>query len=145
MILINSPIWYYSWIPGIMFSISYSKIRWLLISLVSPRGQPNENCQSDLTFGICLGYSLTYLYILQTWEDEAFGCTWWWWFSCSVMLDSSTAWAIACRAPLFTAFPRQEDWSGFPFPAPGVGPVSPALQADSLPLSYQRRLGGAFK
>jgi len=39
-------------------------------------------------------------------------------------------------------FPRQEYWSGFPFPTPGdllepgMEPRSPALQADSLPLSY---------
>ena len=36
-------------------------------------------------------------------------------------------------------FSRQEYWSGLPFlspgdlPEPGVGPMSPALQADSLP------------
>ena len=36
-------------------------------------------------------------------------------------------------------FPRQEYWSGLPFPSPGdlphpgIKPVSPALQADSLP------------
>ena len=39
-------------------------------------------------------------------------------------------------------YPRQEDWSGLPFPSPGDIPdseiesVSPALQADSLPLSH---------
>ena len=39
--------------------------------------------------------------------------------------------------------PRQEYWSGLSFPFlgalldPGTEPVSPALQADSLPLSYQ--------
>ena len=38
-------------------------------------------------------------------------------------------------------FPRQEYWSGLPFPSPGdltdpeIKLVSPALQADSLPLS----------
>ena len=38
--------------------------------------------------------------------------------------------------------PRQEYWSGEPFPSPGdlpdpgIKPVAPALQADSLPLSY---------
>jgi len=38
-------------------------------------------------------------------------------------------------------FPKQEYWSGwlFPFPGdlddPGIKPISPALQADSLPLS----------
>ena len=36
-------------------------------------------------------------------------------------------------------FPRQEHWSGLPFPSPGdlpdpgITPGSPALQADSLP------------
>ena len=41
-------------------------------------------------------------------------------------------------------FPKQEYWSGLPFPSPGafpdpgVEPTSPAWQADSLPL---RQLG----
>ena len=40
-------------------------------------------------------------------------------------------------------FLRQEYWSGLPFPSPGyfpnpgIDPESPALQPDSLPLSYQ--------
>ena len=44
-------------------------------------------------------------------------------------------------------FPRQEYWSGLPFPPPedlpdpGIEPMSPALQADSLPLSHQGLLG----
>ena len=35
-------------------------------------------------------------------------------------------------------FPRQEHWSGLPFPSPdpGIKPESSALQADSLPLSH---------
>ena len=39
-------------------------------------------------------------------------------------------------------FPRQEYWSGLPFPSPGDLPDpgielgSPALQVDSLPLSH---------
>ena len=49
---------------------------------------------------------------------------------------------IAHDAPLLMGFPRQEDWSGLPFPFPGdlpdpgvkpTSPVSPALQAGSLP------------
>ena len=38
-------------------------------------------------------------------------------------------------------FPRQEYWSGLPFPSPGdlpnpgIEPASPAMQVDSLPLS----------
>ena len=40
-------------------------------------------------------------------------------------------------------FPRQEYWSGLPFPSPGnlpdpgIEPMSPELQMDSLPLSHQ--------
>ena len=40
-------------------------------------------------------------------------------------------------------FPRKEYWSGLPFPSPGdlpnpgTGPMSLALEADSLPLSHQ--------
>ena len=51
-------------------------------------------------------------------------------------------WTIARQAPPSMGFPRQEYWSGLPFPSsgdlpdPGMEPVSPALQADSLPLSY---------
>ena len=45
----------------------------------------------------------------------------------------------ARQAPLSLGFPRQEYWSGLPFPSPGdlphpgIKPVSPALQADFLP------------
>jgi len=41
-------------------------------------------------------------------------------------------------APLSLEFPREEYWSGLPFPSPGdhpdpgIKPRSPALQADSL-------------
>ena len=44
-----------------------------------------------------------------------------------------TAWTIACQVPLSMGFPRQEYWSGFPFPSPGyllnpgIEPRSPAL------------------
>ena len=43
------------------------------------------------------------------------------------------------QGPLSMGFPRKDYWSGLPFPAPGdlpnpgIEPVSPALQADSLP------------
>ena len=45
---------------------------------------------------------------------------------------------MACQAPLSMGFPRQENWSGVPFPSlgglpdPGIKPGSLALQADSL-------------
>ena len=49
---------------------------------------------------------------------------------------------IAHPAPLSMGFPRQEYWSGLPFPSPGdlpnpgIKPASPALQVDSLLLSH---------
>ena len=49
-----------------------------------------------------------------------------------------TPWTV--QALLSTGFPRQEYWSGLPFPPPGDLPdpgmevTSPALQADSVPL-----------
>ena len=51
-------------------------------------------------------------------------------------------WTVARQAPQSIEFSRQEHWSGLPFPLPGDlphsgmepgSPVSPALQADSLP------------
>ena len=30
-----------------------------------------------------------------------------------------TPWTVARQAPLFMGFPRQEYWSGLPFPSPG--------------------------
>ena len=53
--------------------------------------------------------------------------------------DSATPWTVALQAPLFMGFSRQEYWSGLPFPSPGdflypgTEPMSPALQAESLP------------
>ena len=51
-------------------------------------------------------------------------------------------WTVARQALQSIEFSRQKHWSGLPFPLPGdlphsgmepVSPVSPALQADSLP------------
>jgi len=48
----------------------------------------------------------------------------------------ATPWTAARQAPLSMAFPRQEYWSGLPFPSPrdlldpGMEPGSPASQAD---------------
>ena len=62
-------------------------------------------------------------------------------FSCVQLFV--TQWTVTYQAPLSMGFPRQEYWSGWPCSPPGnlPGPgmeftfaVSPALQADSLPL-----------
>ena len=47
-------------------------------------------------------------------------------------------------SPLSMEFPRQEYWSGLPFPSPGdlpdsgIEPKFPTLQANSLPSELQR-------
>ena len=56
--------------------------------------------------------------------------------SLSLIQLFSTLWTVACQAPLSMGFPRQEFWSGLPFPFPGdllhprvepEAPASPAL------------------
>ena len=48
-------------------------------------------------------------------------------------------WTVARQAPLPMVFSRQEYWSGLSFPSPGdlpdpgIEPMSPVLQAGSLP------------
>ena len=59
----------------------------------------------------------------------------------------------ACEAPLSMGFSRQEYWSGLPCPPPGhlpnpgmepESPMSPAMQADSLPAEpLGRQIGRA--
>ena len=50
----------------------------------------------------------------------------------------ATPWTAAYQAPPSMGFPRQEYWSGLPFPSPGdlpnpgIEPRSPALEADAL-------------
>ena len=55
---------------------------------------------------------------------------------------------VACQAPPFMGFSRQEYWSGLPFPSPEdlpdpgtepESPVSSALQVDSLPAKPLRK------
>ena len=60
-------------------------------------------------------------------------------FSHSVMSNSfATPWTVAHQAPLSMGFPRQEHWSGLPFPSPGDLP-DPGIKPVSLALA-----GGFF-
>ena len=58
------------------------------------------------------------------------------------MSNSVTPRIVAHQAPLHGIFSRQEYWSRLPFPPPGdlpdpgIKPVPPELQSDSLPLSH---------
>ena len=63
------------------------------------------------------------------------------------MSDSfATLWNVAHQPPLSTGFPRQEYWSGLPFPSPrdfliqGSNLSLLHWQEDSLPLSHQEVL-----
>ena len=49
----------------------------------------------------------------------------------SVMTDSVTPWTVAHQAPLSTGFPRQEYWSGLPFPPLGDLP-DPGIKSMSF-------------
>ena len=66
-------------------------------------------------------------------------------FSCVQLFV--TPWSIAHQAPLSMGLSRWEYQSWLPFPSPGhlpnpgMEPTSPALQADSLPLSYPKSSG----
>ena len=60
-------------------------------------------------------------------------------FSCSVMSYSVTSWTVAHQAPLSMGFPRQEYWSGLPFPSPGDLP-NPGIEPTTAALA-----GGFFR
>ena len=53
--------------------------------------------------------------------------------SCSTLVIPRT---VACQAPLFKGFSRQEYWSGLPFPSPGDLPTQES-NLDLLHWSYQ--------
>ena len=59
-------------------------------------------------------------------------------------------WTVAFQAPLSMEFSRQEYQSELPYPPPGdlpdpgIEPVSPALQADSLPTELSGKLNTRY-
>ena len=56
-------------------------------------------------------------------------------FSRSVVSNSfATLWTVAYQAPLSMGFPKQEYWSGLPFPLPG-GLPDPGIEPVSLALA----------
>ena len=63
-------------------------------------------------------------------------------------------WTVDCQAPLSMGLPRQEYWSGLPFPPPGglpdpgtepASPAPPALAGDSLPPCHLEALRDCSK
>ena len=62
--------------------------------------------------------------------------------------DSETLWTVALQAPLPTEFPRQDYWSGLPFPTPGdlsdLGIEPPSLGIEPTSLASPAFAGGFF-
>ena len=59
----------------------------------------------------------------------------------SCVLPFATPWAVAHQAPLSTGFPRQEYWSGLPFPLPED---LPSTGTDPASLASPALAGGFF-
>ena len=65
---------------------------------------------------------------------------------CNQLCPSATPWTVAHQAPQSMGFPRQEYWSGLPFPSPGdlpsprTEPRSHGLQMDPLPSEPPQKL-----
>ena len=62
-------------------------------------------------------------------------------FSRSVLYNSLWPRRLACQAPLSMAFPRQEYWSGLPFPSPGIFPtqgLNPSPASALLAVRYHQ-------
>ena len=62
----------------------------------------------------------------------------------------TTPWTVACQAPLSLGFPRQEYWSGLPFPAPqdlpqpGIKSMSPVLADGFFTTEPRKPWGDAY-
>ena len=68
---------------------------------------------------------------------------------CLVTVSSDsfvTPWTVAHQAPLSMGFPRQEYWSGLPFPSPGdlpnpgIKPTTPVLTGGFFTVEPSRKL-----
>ena len=117
----------------------------------SPR--PFPPCPQVCSLHLCLYFSLANRFISRIFPDPIHMQYWVLIYGicfpltcCLVAVMSSSfasPWTAAHQVPLFMRSPRQEYWSGLPFPSPGdlpnpgIKPASPALRVDSLPLSYQ--------
>ena len=61
-------------------------------------------------------------------------------YSLSQFLTLLTPWTVAHQAPLFMGFPRQEYWSGLPFPSLGDLPNSGTEPASFVSAALAGRL-----
>ena len=70
-----------------------------------------NNLFSSLKFSLIvfIQYELDQHYLLTSLHACVLGCIWLF----------ATPWTVDCQIPLSMVFPRQEYWSGLPFPSPG--------------------------
>ena len=62
--------------------------------------------------------------LLFTWKEYNIVNQLLYWSVCSVVSDYfATSWTVVHQAPPSVGFPRQEYWSGLPFPPPGIFPA----------------------
>ena len=60
-----------------------------------------------------------------------------------LVAKSWTPWSVALQAPLSMGFPRQEYWSGLPFPSP-EGLPNPGMEPESLALQTASCIASRF-
>ena len=111
-------------------------LEWVTISFSRRSSQSRDRTQVSCIGGRCFNlpkYKCESCYHYISFFQPLFD-SWWWWFSHQVKSDfCDLPWTIACQASLSMGFPRQEYWSGLPFPSPGdlpnpgIKPVSPAF------------------
>ena len=137
----------------ICWSWTFSMFSYILDKhCLGPKKQPNSKPLTLFSwFLLAPLHRLLPLHPPWPWALETFSRGNLWTLSCIMLLllsCFSPVWlchpmGVARYAPLSMGFSRQEYWSGLPgpphgeLPNPGIKPRSPALQADSLPLSYQ--------
>ena len=113
---------------------------WSALPFPTPGDLPDPGIEPISPNVSCIGRCI--LYHWATWEAHVLD------YSGGGLVAKSCPtlaipWPVACQAPLFMGFSRQEYWSGLPFPSPGdlpdpgIEPGSPASEADSLPTELQ--------
>ena len=117
--------------------IGVSWVKGLLLSLAKKKG---DSRRPELGIYVYSTGNSAQCYV-AAWIQGEFGrgcCTA---LSHFIVQLCATPWTVACQPPLSMGFPRQEYWSGLPFPSsgdlpnPGIEPMSPMSPADSLPLA----------
>ena len=116
-----------------MFQECGSLVENLVLRRYHWNGKGNETSKIGIADIATVSYKCHEYHFLPTFQDQLLEWVvgqWWWWFSHSVV----TPCTVARQAPLSIGFPRQEYWSGLPFPSPGDLP-DPGIEPVFLALA----------